>query len=80
MSRTMINSEDVFDSAICLTRAEAPPHLRLYSKRHVAQLLDYSTKTVETLIKSGELKSIKLGDRSIRVSEAELEDYVDRHT
>ena len=42
----------------------------------VAEILHISKQKVSLIIKSGELKAIKLGPRSRRIAKASLEEYI----
>jgi excisionase family DNA binding protein len=45
--------------------------------RQVAERLQVSTKTISRRIDDGSLPAIRLGDKTIRIDEAELQKYID---
>lgn len=51
---------------------------RLLSVAIVADRLDVSTKTIRRWIETGGLQIYRLG-RCVRISEADLQDFIDRH-
>jgi excisionase family DNA binding protein len=48
----------------------------LHTPDYVAQVLGHSVEHVRRLIASGEIESYRLGHRSIRVSDAQLERFL----
>ena len=48
----------------------------LLTYRDVAKRLQFSDRTVWGLVKSGELKSVVIGKRSVRITEEALEEYI----
>jgi excisionase family DNA binding protein len=52
--------------------------LRLYTVSEVAKALGVSRGTVDALLKRGELGYYRIGQRGVRISEAELEAYLAR--
>jgi len=52
----------------------------LRSKSHVKQRLGVSMATVDRLIKRGELPTVRVSERAVRISESAIRDYVERRT
>lgn len=55
----------------------APADARLHDLKKVGQRLDVGRSTVFALVKSGELRSVKIGNRRL-VSESALVEFIDR--
>ena len=54
--------------------------LKLYTVEEVAEILKFSTFTIYKLVKSGELKAVKLtGGRRWRVTDAHLREYLENN-
>ena len=51
-----------------------------YTPSQVAKELQIHVKTVLKWIRDGELKHVKLGERSIRVTEEQLREFLERKT
>ncbi len=51
-----------------------PPQLRRIS--HVAARLDISLSATYRLVNSGELVAVRVGERSVRVTEEDLAEYI----
>ena len=49
------------------------PGQQLFSRRSVAAMLDISIETVSRRIKNGDLKSVKVGTRLVRIPRSEVE-------
>lgn len=52
---------------------------RLLTVQDVAQLLQVHDQTVRGYIREGRLRSIRLGRRAIRISQADFDDFIRRH-
>lgn len=52
--------------------------LEMLTINEVAELLSVTRQTVNTLVKTGKLKKIKIGDRAVRISRADLEEFIRR--
>ena len=47
--------------------------------RRVAQILDCHEQTVYDLVREGKLQAIRFGHRSLRISEANLEEFIEKN-
>lgn len=59
-------------------RSGGSDHVRFFTIRQVAQLIDVSIRSVRRWIASGELKTHRFG-RSVRIAESDLNDFINRH-
>jgi|TARA_B100000315_G_scaffold254009_3_gene294095 excisionase family DNA binding protein len=50
--------------------------LEMLTINEVAELLSVTRQTVNTLLKTGKLKKVKIGERAVRVSRADLEAFI----
>jgi excisionase family DNA binding protein len=55
------------------TKKTDPPQKILLTRREVAAALGFSERTVYELTRSGELPSVRFGDRGVRYSPAAIE-------
>ena len=53
--------------------------IRVYTLDEVAEVLKITRRTLYTYVKEGKLKAVKIG-REWRVSEAALQDFIDKGT
>ena len=51
-----------------------------YKIKDVAEILHVSKQTIAVLIKSGKLKTLKVGSRARRISSAELEKFISENS
>jgi len=49
---------------------------KYYTAEEVAEILKVTTESVRRWIRDGKLKSVKLGGRYLRISQADLDEYV----
>jgi excisionase family DNA binding protein len=49
---------------------------KYYTAEEVAEILKVTTESVRRWIRDGKLKSVKLGGKYIRVSQADLDEFV----
>lgn len=49
---------------------------KLLTKLEAAKVLQVSDRTIHTLIKNGELRSVKVGMRGVRIAPDALEEYL----
>lgn len=54
-------------------------HERLYTTHAVAEWLTVSETTVRRWIHDGKLHGVRLGPRTLRVRESDVEAYIERH-
>jgi excisionase family DNA binding protein len=59
--------------------AGAHPTDHLHDVPYIAAVLDRSQDGVYRLIRSGKLKAYRLGHRTLRISDAQLQEYLDAH-
>jgi len=52
---------------------------QFYTPEEVARLLGVSTMTVYRLIKSKTLGAIKFGHKNLRISQKDLDDFIQKH-
>jgi excisionase family DNA binding protein len=57
---------------------DQPDQLRSIS--HAAGRLGVSRATVYRLVHAGELAAVRVGERSTRIADSELDRYIDEHT
>lgn len=62
--------------------AEGRPgtHDRLYTIQSVAQWLTVTDKTVRRWITDGQLPSVRLGPRTLRVRESDVESFIEKRS
>ena len=59
-------------------RSEPPASLRLYTKQDVADLLSISIRSLERLINHGEIETLRMGPRAVRIRASSVEAYLER--
>ncbi len=50
--------------------------MEIFTKQHAAKHLNISTRTIDRLIFSGQLKAYKIG-RSVRISQEQLDEFLE---
>lgn len=53
---------------------------KLYTRQETAKYLNVSIRTVDRLIKNGELEVNRIGLRNVRISETAIKDYLNKST
>lgn len=56
------------------------PKRKLLTAPEVAQRLNVGRSTAFDLMRKGEIRSVRIGKKSIRAIEDDLDDYIDRRT
>lgn len=52
---------------------------KFYTPQQVADMMQFSKQTVLSWIKNGLLQSTRLGARTIRISQQQFDDFIERH-
>lgn len=55
-----------------------PPSIKSFNRPNTAKILDVSERTVDRLIKSGELKAYSPINRSVRITEDSIRNLIER--
>ena len=53
--------------------------LKVYTVEQVAEMLSCSTASVLALLKEGRLKGFKIGERTYRITEEQLRDFIEKN-
>ena len=52
--------------------------MKLYTINQIAEIMQVNRNTVSRWIKNGQLKSIKINDKNVRISEEQLNDFLNK--
>lgn len=59
------------------TEKQAPRDVGLLTKQEVAERLKLSLRTVHSLIETGALPAVRLGERAVRITPDDLERFIE---
>jgi len=52
----------------------------MFTVSDISKLLNVSIKTVRSLIRSGQMRCVRLGHRTVRVTQKQFDDFVKENT